>query len=415
MSDHYKKLPWLSGCEDTKAFYCFACLLFPTSTTTRWNTDGFRDLSNLTKSAKKHSNNADHLKAATALSLLGKVRIDEELSSAASDQRNQYNAEVKRNRDFLEHHVRATIFLATQGLSFRGHEEDKDSSNRGNFVKILENFQFYSGNKRLADSLFHSSRPVFSGLSGDIQNELIECLYEVVMVHIKEEINNCRYVSLIADESTDVANTSQLAICLRYVTEGIVKERLVDLVDVSKDKSAVELSKAIKSSMDTILTNDAVKVIGQSYDGAANMAGVHNSVQKHLQDVWPHAKFVHCYAHKLALVIKQACSDINCAADFFETLSTICTFFRSSPKRGCLLEKRVPQAAYTRWLTRGKCVKYLHQHMRAIFSVLEELTDSGDTKTRCDARGILRQIKTWENMFLLHVFNKILHMETLYP
>ena len=116
-----------------------------------WMGSEFRDLSNLTKSAKKHAKNADHLKAATSLSLWGKVRIDEELLSTASDQRSQYKLKYKKC-DFLEHHARATIFLATQGLSFQGHEEDKDNFNRGNFVKILENFQFYSGNKRLADS-----------------------------------------------------------------------------------------------------------------------------------------------------------------------------------------------------------------------------------------------------------------------
>ena len=71
---------------------------------------GFRDLSNLTKSSKTHKKNEDHLSSLTALSLLGKVRIDEELFAAALQQRIQYNAEVKRNSEFLEHHVRATLF-----------------------------------------------------------------------------------------------------------------------------------------------------------------------------------------------------------------------------------------------------------------------------------------------------------------
>ena len=98
--------------------------------------------------------NPDHLAAATALSLLGKVRINEEISTAAAQQRSQHNAEVKRNRDFLEHHIRDTVFLATQGLGFRGNDETKESHNRGNFVKLLENFQHYSGNRRLAECLF---------------------------------------------------------------------------------------------------------------------------------------------------------------------------------------------------------------------------------------------------------------------
>ena len=52
-------------------------------------------------------------------------------------------------------------------------------------------------------------------------------------------------------------------------------------------------------------------MIGQSYDGAANMAGVNNSVQTHIQEDWPHAQLVHCYAHKLALVVKSACNYVE--------------------------------------------------------------------------------------------------------
>ena len=141
--------------------FCFPCLLFPTARRTKWTTTGFTDLGNLSKAATSHSTNQDHLAASTALSLLGKTRINEELSTAVAQQRCQYNADVKRNRDFLEHHVRATVFLATQGLAFRGHDVSRDSFNRGNFVTLLENFQYYRGNKRLAECLYDEARPVF--------------------------------------------------------------------------------------------------------------------------------------------------------------------------------------------------------------------------------------------------------------
>ena len=153
---------------------------------------------------------------------------------------------------------------------------------------------------------------------------------------IKVEIQNSPYLSLIADESTDIENVAQLAVCLRYTNKGRIQERLVDLVDVSAGKSADELSSAIKASLKKAITEDT-KVIGQSYDGAANMAGCNNSVQTHNQKDWQYATFVHCYAHKLALVIKCACKDVKCAADSFESVSNICNFFRSSPKQGCLL------------------------------------------------------------------------------
>ena len=72
-------------------------------------------------------------------------------------------------------------------------------------------------------------------------------------------------------------------------------------------------------------------------------------------------------------------------------------------------EKRVPASAYTRWLTCGKCVKYIHEHRQEIFDVLDELTDSSDSTTRFEARGSLGKLKTVENMFLLNIFQDIFY------
>ena len=50
-------------------------------------------------------------------------------------------------------------------------------------------------------------------------------------------------------------------------------------------------------------------------------------------------------------------------------------------------------------------MKYLREHLIAVVSVLESLSETADdATTRCDAQGLLRQLKTWENMFLLKVF-----------
>ena len=149
-------------------------------------------------------------------------------------------------------------------------------------------------------------------------------------------------------------------------------------------------------------------IIGQSYDGAANMAGPHNSVQRKLRDVWPHAKFVHCYAHKFALVVKKACESIKDASHFFEHTQALCNFFRASPKRGCLLETKVPTASPTRWLSRGKCVKFINSNKKAIIEVLVSLSeDSSDGKTSYEASGLLRQMQNRINVFLLSVFFRI--------
>ena len=432
----YNSHSWLCGCPETKAFYCFPCLLFPVeSRMTSWNSSGFTSLSNMASSRKKHMNNKDHLAAATAFSLLGKsaarLRINEKMSALESRNRSHHNAEVKRNRDFLEHHVRATVLLATQGLAFRSKDESKGSHNRGNYLKLLENFQHYSGNKLLSECLFGDTRPSFSGLSGNIQNELIECLFDEVLESVKMEVKQSKYVSLIAEEFTNTEDTPQLALCLRYTNNGIVKERLVDVADVydyesashdavsesealelfsSKHKSAIELSSGIKASlMSRGIVRREDRVVGQSCNSAGIMAGTQNSVQKHLQEIWPDAKFVHCYAHRLHDIVQKACENVRAASDFFQVMSALCKFFRSSPQRGCLLHKKVPAVGYIKWLTSGKCVKYVYSHRKEILEVLHELIfKATDSTTRYEATAIYTALKTDQTLFLLCVFNDIL-------
>ena len=84
-------------------------------------------------------------------------------------------------------------------------------------------------------------------------------------------------------------------------------------------------------------------------------------------------------------------------------------FFEVYPNGGCLLsKKKMPAAAYTRWLTRGKCLKFEHYHRKEIIKILDELFDTADdSTTRYEAIGILRKIKTHQNMFLLNVFQDI--------
>ena len=60
-------------------------------------------------------------------------------------------------------------------------------------------------------------------------------------------------MSVMADETTDVSNTSQLAVSLRLVHEGEVYEHLIDIVDVSIDWTAHHLSETILGSLSILI------------------------------------------------------------------------------------------------------------------------------------------------------------------
>ncbi|XP_076031112.1 zinc finger MYM-type protein 1-like [Oratosquilla oratoria] len=75
---------------------------------------------------------------------------------------------------------------------------------------------------------------------------------------------------------------------------------------LSDDKSATRLADVIATALNSF--NDATdKLVSQTYDGAAVMAGTLNGVQSKLRDKgFKHAHFIHCYAHKLNLVLSKS-------------------------------------------------------------------------------------------------------------
>ncbi|KAG2628472.1 hypothetical protein PVAP13_3KG389954 [Panicum virgatum] len=133
--------------------------------------------------------------------------------------------------------IDTTRLLLKQELPFCGHDEYKESYNRGNFL------EFY------------------------------DCVAEHDPILCKRDIEySANEVVQYILEELDVSCKEQMAVVLRYVDKcGIVKERFVGLVHVSETTSS-----HLKSSIDSLLAKIKLSLKqyrGQGYDGASNMRG----------------------------------------------------------------------------------------------------------------------------------------------
>ena len=72
--------------------------------------------------------------------------------------------------------------------------------------------------------------------------------------------------------------------------------------------------------------------VGQGYDGASVVAGRLNGVQKELREKTGSemAYYMHCYCHRLNLVIVDVVSSIMCMASMIALLKKIHLFFGTS-------------------------------------------------------------------------------------
>src|ERR1044072_5993761 len=102
-----------------------------------------------------------------------------------------------------------------------------------------------------------------------------------------------------------------------------VVERFLALQDV-KDTTSESLKDALHGIIDKYMLNIS-RMRGQGYDGASNMRGKFNGLQQKILDENPYAFYVHCYAHRLQLVVVYLASSCSSIHDFFEYISLIVT------------------------------------------------------------------------------------------
>ena len=78
------------------------------------------------------------------------------------------------------------------------------------------------------------------------------------------------------------------------------------------------------------------KLVAQTYDRASVMSSESNGVQARLKEDVPEAMFLHCYAHKLNLVLLRSTKCMPECKTFFKTLEGLSAFFSKSTSVVCL-------------------------------------------------------------------------------
>ena len=215
--------------------------------------------------------------------------------------------------------------------------------------------------KQLEDHLSTSSVAKYT--SNIIQNEILDCMFEVHQEDLLRDIKEANFVAIQADETTDIICISQFVIILRYIKDQKPTERFLKFVDVIS-RSAAGLSEILLKELDKI---DGIKEkpIAQTYDGASVMSGSTGCVQALVKNHYPYARYVHCFAHQLNLVLKKLTDNIPDVRLFFSDISSFSAFFSVSPKRSDVLrrvsESSLPRPCLTRWNFQERLISKVNQ------------------------------------------------------
>ncbi|KAI5336154.1 hypothetical protein L3X38_015420 [Prunus dulcis] len=170
-------------------------------------------------------------------------------------------------RTCLNASLKCTRYLLRQGLSFRGHDESAQSSNKGNYLELL---QFLADHdEKVKAVVLENASGNLKLIAPSIQKDLVNSCAKETIDLILSDVKD-RYFSIMVDEARDVSIKEQMAMVLRYVNDkGQIIERFVGVQHVTDTTSS-----ALKEAIDEFFSSANLsfsKLRGQGYDGASNM------------------------------------------------------------------------------------------------------------------------------------------------
>ncbi|XP_050064321.1 zinc finger MYM-type protein 1-like [Aphis gossypii] len=328
------------------------------------------------------------------------------------DQQLVHQMEFENNywKNILKRVVAVVKALSSRGLSFRGDTNQIGCSNNVNFLMAIELIAEFD--VVLSEHIKKYGNPGkgnTSYLSFHTYEQFILLMAEDVVNNIIQEVNKARYFSISIDSTPEISHTDQLSFIIRYVNEhGQPVERFLCFINNIGHKSQEMMEAVIHIFKKYNLNTNYLR--GQSYDNASNMSGIYTGLQARIKSINSLADFVPCSAHSLNLVGKNAASCCHDANEFFRLLQNLYSFSTITTRRWKILNVSLKSLSETRWSARDDACKSLNKNWCLVLRALTTISEdkSVNVSTCCEAKGILKSIKTLKTSFMSIFWGDIL-------
>ena len=339
--------------------------------------------------------------------------IGEQLSNAHAEEKSV-------NRQALLNILSNVRFLARQALPLRG-DGDGANSNFNQLYLLKENdhpiLQQWRKEKK-TDKYTHNI----------IQNEMMKVMALQILREIAQNIQNADFYSMMGDEATDVANVSQLVICLRWVDDDLIAhDEFIGLKEMPSTNAD-----AIVSALKDVLLRMNInlnKCRGQCYDGCSTMTGSKNGVVVQIKKDEKRALYTHCYCHSLNLAIGDTMRNCDLLQRTLDNTFELTKLIKKSPKRESKLKEIQAAVAHescneysekefkpsitmfcpTRWTVREKTLEGIIRNYDELQKLWEwAAKNTTDAKMKGRIRGIAIYSSTFSYCFGIHLAATIL-------
>jgi len=138
--------------------------------------------------------------------------------------------------------------------------------------------------------------------------------------------------SILVDATKESSKKEQLSFVIRFVDiKFIIFEKALGCSHMKKSDVTSLAQEIVKLIQENNL--DINKCIAQCYDGASVMSGVYSGVQQKINEIVPHAVYIHCYAHRLNLCLVDCIQNVPFIVDFFDTIQNLYKYLMNTHTR----------------------------------------------------------------------------------
>nr|XP_008105126.1 PREDICTED: zinc finger MYM-type protein 1 [Anolis carolinensis] len=310
-------------------------------------------------------------------------------------------------------------FLGVQGLAFRGTKDVLFEPDNGNFLKLVEHIAQFDDPMAEHVRRVSSKETHVHYLSKNVQNEFIAFLAGKIQNNILQQLHEATYYSIILDCTTDISNTEQMTLVVRFVKceaneDASIKEHFLGFVPVA-NPSGEGLTEILLKELEA--RHIPLKNMrGQGYDNGSAMKRKHVGVQRRILDLNPRAFYVPCGNHSLNLVVNDAALSCSIAAECFTTIQDLYNVFSSSPLRWSILLKHVSTLTLkplsnTRWESRIEALLPLRYHIEEVYDALYEASQCQkfDGYYKTHAVALLKRLQSFTFLCSLVTWHEILN------
>lgn len=397
------KFEWIEYSKQIDKVFCYQCRQFGKQTNDVFITGGFNGWKRALSSGQgflKHESSELHIQSMASWNeKQTRTKTDQSISNLLSTN------VLEKRRYYFKAIVEAIFFLVSNELPFRGSWDSDENSESGLFNSL---FDYTMQKDKYLQECQYAMPANATYKSPQIQNELIKIIADELRKKIVAEINESSYITLMADGAKDKSGIELISIAFRYVIHGVPNETLI-AIEKTDDLTANGLSKIIIESIEKYGIK-AEKIISQCYDGAHVMSGHEGGVQKLLEKHYNRPiPYVHCFNHKLHLVVEAVVLKVNACRLFFGEVRLVHDFFNRFKVKQIYSGTNIPRLLEQRWSGHSDAVKAIRKNYFEIVGTLEKIKSKNygnfDPVDIALGNGILKSIKKPKFIFMLHFYN----------